>query len=102
MGLSMEFEKSQRVPGGDAVQIDRWTHLEHTLQQLKWDTGLCDTCYEERPKTCGKCDSHLTLLGVHWRTGLCDVCYDASVKTCSKCVAPLTLEQIQAPQPTPF
>lgn len=78
----------------EAEKFCRICESRLALIQLHWNTGLCDKCYAV-DKTCRICHSQLEVKQVHWRTGLCDSCYDNMEKTCRMCRTRLRLGQLR-------
>eukprot|EP00929_Paragymnodinium_shiwhaense_P001688 TRINITY_DN101922_c0_g1_i1.p1 TRINITY_DN101922_c0_g1~~TRINITY_DN101922_c0_g1_i1.p1 ORF type:complete len:894 (-),score=67.76 TRINITY_DN101922_c0_g1_i1:363-3044(-) len=117
MGAAMEAFTVQHQP--DCVRC----RTELGVDEARWGTGLCDSCYSDCQKNCDVCDKLLTLKQItsdmtlcadcykaydktcmlckaslecgqqHWGTGLCDNCYDQCSKSCRKCSARLRRKQ---------
>lgn len=62
--------------------------------QLRWGSGLCNSCYDVCEKTCQFCENNLEFSQMHWRTGLCDNCYDDAEKQCQLCDTRLQYNQL--------
>uniref|UniRef100_A0A7S2PLK3 Uncharacterized protein n=1 Tax=Zooxanthella nutricula TaxID=1333877 RepID=A0A7S2PLK3_9DINO len=64
-------------------------------KQLLWGSGLCNRCYDACDKCCRMCDKSLEFGEIRWQTGLCDECYNACDKVCRTCASELHIGQLR-------
>lgn len=64
-------------------------------KQLLWGSGLCNRCYDSCDKSCKLCEKSLECGEIRWQTGLCDDCYNASDKVCRTCSSELQIGQLR-------
>eukprot|EP00930_Biecheleria_cincta_P034887 TRINITY_DN24045_c0_g1_i1.p1 TRINITY_DN24045_c0_g1~~TRINITY_DN24045_c0_g1_i1.p1 ORF type:complete len:955 (-),score=107.89 TRINITY_DN24045_c0_g1_i1:102-2966(-) len=60
----------------------------------RWNSGLCDVCYDACEKTCKTCKEGIPLGQIHWGSGLCDRCYGGCQRECRMCKKEIDLGQL--------
>merc|ERR1719210_28581 len=62
-------------------------HLQ--VEEARWGTGLCDTCYTKCEKECKICCNTLHRKELIYASGLCNRCFDNCEKNCRMCASSL-------------
>ena len=60
-------------------------HMHIPTPQLRWNTALCNACYDVTDKSCTRCRERLPIDATYstsklWGTGYCAACYNSFTK----------------------